>query len=178
MESDPSRQGAVEEAGEKSEEWSASPVGRGGSSVPGVGTWCKQEARRCGFVALVITHRCCCQTAIFWPCKATVTCHTAQKGPLNPSGPPGASGTPLDLSWGGCTECVQAQAIALSQQGSPFCALKTRTWRKGKPWPVLLWEGQSPRSKLPYFRVIPWDQTEEWRCQSEVRSGSRDVALT
>lgn len=37
MESDPGRQGAVEEAGEKLEP-SASLLGRGGNSVPGVGT--------------------------------------------------------------------------------------------------------------------------------------------
>lgn len=103
MESDPGRSSG--RGSGKARSQVPSPLGKEGSSVPGVGTGYKQEVR-CGFVVflIVITAVVLVITTVavkqqFFDLVGQLSLVTQPKrGPLNPSGPPGVSSTGCHLS--------------------------------------------------------------------------------
>lgn len=108
--SDPARQGAVNGAGAKLGAQSQ-PPGLGRES--GTRSGGKMEAGECVLQPLRLPTAVTVQQRSSDPTGQLSLVTHLKRGPLNPSSPLGAPGTPA-----GSAKCVQAQGVAPSQQGS------------------------------------------------------------
>lgn len=133
MESDPAGQRAAKGAREKLGA-QGQPPGLGGSLVPGVGARHKQQAGKCVLPPLRLLTAVAVkkQSSDLAGQPSLVT--QLKRGPLSPSSPKGAPGTPLDPSSAGFTECPgTGHGSEPTKKFNSLGFLRTRSLRKGKP---------------------------------------------